>query len=44
MNILIIHNHYKNRGGEDVVVEKEKDLLVSFGHNVTLFSVSNDII
>jgi len=41
MRILIVHNAYQQRGGEDVVVEAEAALLESHGHEVRLFSRSN---
>lgn len=34
MRILIVHNSYTNRGGEDVVIDNETDLLQSNGHQV----------
>jgi glycosyltransferase involved in cell wall biosynthesis len=42
MRILICHNAYQQRGGEDMVVQAEQDLLVSRGHEVRLFSRHND--
>lgn len=41
MKVLIVHNTYQQRGGEDVVVEAESALLASRGHEVRLFSRSN---
>lgn len=41
MRILIIHTSYTIKGGEDSVVENEKDLLISAGHVVLLLSFSN---
>lgn len=32
MNILIVHNKYKQNGGEDVVVENETKLLGEMGY------------
>ena len=44
MNILVAHNHYKQRGGEDIVFESEVDLLSRCGHEVhTLEIWNNDI-
>ena len=40
--ILILHNAYKLRGGEDAVVEQEFELLRNGGHDVHLEIVSND--
>lgn len=41
MVILLIHNHYKKSGGEDVVVESEKKLLEEHGHTVDLMEADN---
>lgn len=40
-NILIVHNYYQIPGGEDTVVQNEKGLLESKGHNVILYKRSN---
>lgn len=42
MKILIAHNFYQQRAGEDAVVQEEARLLSSFGEEVSLFSVHND--
>lgn len=42
MKILIAHNVYQHRGGEDTVVEAEIALLRSHGHDVELYSRHND--
>lgn len=42
MRILIVHNYYQWRGGEDQVFESEASLLESYGHQVTRYSVHND--
>jgi glycosyltransferase involved in cell wall biosynthesis len=42
MKILIAHNRYQNRGGEDVVFEAEAALLARAGHTVLPLTVSND--
>jgi glycosyltransferase involved in cell wall biosynthesis len=34
VRILLVHNHYQQRGGEDVVFELERNLLLSRGHIV----------
>lgn len=39
--ILLVHNHYKISGGEDTVVENERRLLEEHGHEVFLYSRSN---
>lgn len=41
MRILICHNHYRIRAGEARVVEEERRLLESHGHDVRLFSADN---
>jgi glycosyltransferase involved in cell wall biosynthesis len=40
--ILVVHNAYQHRGGEDMVVEAEVALLRSKGHAVELYSRHND--
>lgn len=42
MNILIIHNSYRQPGGEDSVVAQESRLLERNGHRVTTYKRSND--
>ena len=42
MNILLIHNYYQLRGGEDVVFQAEADLLKNNGNSVNIYSVNND--
>ena len=42
MKILIIHNHYLERGGEDEVVNAEARLLEEHGHKVILYEKSNE--
>ena len=42
MRILLIHNFYQTRGGEDAVVENELAMLDRRGHEVTPFFVHND--
>lgn len=41
MRILVAHNYYQIRGGEDVVFESEVDLLTAGGHDVSTVRVSN---
>lgn len=41
MRVLIVHNRYKQRGGEDTVVEGETRLLEKHGHAVRQWIVSN---
>lgn len=44
MKFLFVHNYYKQKGGEDLVVKMEMDLLRKNGHDVDLYSISNDLI
>ena len=41
MRILLIHNSYRQPGGEDVVFEQEAALLLSAGHHVHVIRRSN---
>lgn len=41
MKILIVHNRYLERGGEDVVAEAEAALLRQAGHQVDVYSRDN---
>ena len=41
MRILILHNRYRQPGGEDAVVRAEMTLLQSHGHAVTLLEEAN---
>lgn len=41
MKVLIVHNSYQQRGGEDVVVEQETDLLRQHGHEVVHYIRTN---
>jgi len=41
MKILVIHNSYLERGGEDEVVESEIKLLEDFGHKVIFYRRTN---
>ena len=42
MNVLLVHNVYQQRGGEDSVVDAEVALLRSQGQKVYLYSRHND--
>lgn len=42
MRILVLHNLYQQRGGEDAVVEAETALLRAGGHDVRVEKVHND--
>lgn len=41
MHILLVHNEYIHKGGEDVVLSNETALLQAHGHRVTVATVSN---
>lgn len=40
--VLIVHNYYQIPGGEDTVVENEKNLLIKNNHDVFLYTRHND--
>jgi len=42
MKILLAHDYYQWRGGEDAAFEAEADLLDAYGHDVLRFTVHND--
>lgn len=44
MRILLLHNSYQQRGGEDVAVARECSLLAARGHEVSLYTVFNDAV
>lgn len=44
MRVLIVHNHYQQAGGEDVVVRAETELLRNHGIDVELWEESNESI
>lgn len=44
LRVLVVHNAYQHKGGEDTVVEAEVALLRSKGHEVELFVRNNDAI
>jgi glycosyltransferase involved in cell wall biosynthesis len=41
MKVLVLHNRYQQRGGEDLAVESEDRLLTSMGHAVVRYHRSN---
>lgn len=41
MKILLLHNRYQQRGGEDVCVDAHRDLLRARGHSVRLLEAFN---
>ena len=43
-SILIVHNRYRQAGGEDAVVDAEAELLAGHGHRVDRLVVDNDAI
>jgi glycosyltransferase involved in cell wall biosynthesis len=44
MNVLVIHNKYRERGGEDRVVELETALLRRHGHTIVQYVLDNSAI
>ncbi len=42
MKILIVHNHYRFRGGEDLCFEADTELLRNRGHQVVHYTRHND--
>ena len=44
VRVLLVHNYYQLRGGEDRVVANEQALLKQFGHTVELHAVHNSAI
>ncbi len=44
MKILVIHNHYLEKGGEDEVFNAEIKLLEEHGHEVILYEKTNEYI
>jgi glycosyltransferase involved in cell wall biosynthesis len=42
LRVLVVHNAYQFRGGEDSVVEAEVELLKAHGHQVSLMRRDND--
>jgi glycosyltransferase involved in cell wall biosynthesis len=42
LRVIIVHNHYQQAGGEDVVVQDEYGVLANHGHQVRLLEASND--
>jgi glycosyltransferase involved in cell wall biosynthesis len=44
MKILQLHNRYQIQGGEDGVVQTERQLLQDYGHQVELIELTNDTI
>jgi len=41
MKILMCHNYYKNRGGEDVAFDNEVETLKKWGYDVVLYNKNN---
>ena len=44
MKILLAHNRYASRGGEDTVFDRERDLLRAYGHEVLEYTRENQTI
>ncbi len=42
LRILVLHNRYKEKGGEDSVFSREAELLRAHGHRVETYAVHND--
>jgi len=42
MKILMVHNYYQQRGGEESVLETESAMLKSRGHQVDWYTLNND--
>jgi glycosyltransferase involved in cell wall biosynthesis len=42
MRILVVHNRYQQKGGEDTVVASEDELLRSYGHQVERLNADNE--
>ena len=42
VRVLVVHNRYRQRGGEDLVFEEEAELLEANGHEVTCYVEDND--
>jgi glycosyltransferase involved in cell wall biosynthesis len=42
LRVLVVHNRYRQRGGEDVVFERETQLLRDAGHEVATYERHND--
>lgn len=44
MKVMVIHNTYKIKGGEDSVFQNEVDLIRSYNNDVVIYTVDNDLI
>jgi glycosyltransferase involved in cell wall biosynthesis len=42
MKCMLVHNYYQHHGGEDEVFRAEQELLASRGHDVAVYTRSND--
>jgi len=42
LRVLVVHNRYQQRGGEDVGVQDEMGVLLRYGHEVRLLEANND--
>lgn len=44
LRVAVLHNFYRHLAGEDVVFHSEVELLRSYGHEVLIYTVSNDLL
>lgn len=44
MRILLVHNFYRQAGGEDAVFANERAMLEAHGHDVQEFTITNDAV
>jgi glycosyltransferase involved in cell wall biosynthesis len=44
MRVLLVHNRYVLRGGEDTVFDQERQLLIDHGHDVAVYTLENQSI
>lgn len=42
MKVLLVHNRYQQKGGEDTVVESEKEMLLAHGVEAEVLAADND--
>jgi glycosyltransferase involved in cell wall biosynthesis len=44
VRVLLVHNFYQNAGGEDQSFAADKAMLEKYGHEVSTFTLSNDLV
>jgi len=44
MHVLLVHNYYRQAGGEDRVFETERSALLAHGHTVSELTATNDVL